>query len=107
MSLWVIAYCVGLSLLTEVTQYLLIYRTQSFQTLKSNLEKHAKKLDEAKLATGKSLKKKQARLDNWRDEAGKQVVALNYKTGMVVSAPLAPFLQSEPPCSQPPCMAFL
>ncbi|GAB4820699.1 hypothetical protein N2152v2_007745 [Parachlorella kessleri] len=81
--LWVIGFCVALSLVTEVAQYLFIYRTQSFKTLKANLEKHAKKLDEAKSATSKNLKKKQARLDNWREEAGRQVVSLNYKSGFV------------------------
>ena len=82
----VLAYCVGLTLLTEVAQYLLVYRTSNFKTLKANLEKHSKKLDEAKSgAQSKNLKKKQARLETWQEAAGRQIVSINWKTGTVVS----------------------
>lgn len=85
-SLYVVAYSVALSLFTETVQYLLIYRTSAFRTLKANLEKHKKKLDEAKSATGgsKGLKKKQTRLETWQQEAAKQTASIQWWTMITV-----------------------
>ena len=89
----VIATGFGLAFGTELLQYLLIYRTQSFRTLKANLEKHAAKVEEARdgnttsstSSRSKAVKKREARLQDWEDEAAKQLAAMNMKSGIIVS----------------------
>lgn len=84
--LGVIAYTGALALLTELTQYFFIYRTTRFRTLKTNFEKHAQKLEAAKgTTTSRGVKKREAKLQGWEGEAGKEVGLLQFKTGFVVS----------------------
>jgi hypothetical protein len=84
--LGVIAYTGSLVLLTEFLQYLFIYRTTRFKTLKTNFEKHAQKLEAAKgTTTSRGVKKREAKLQGWEGEAGKEVGLLQFKTGFFVS----------------------
>ena len=73
---------------TELLQYLLVYRTSNFKTLKANIEKHAAKVEEAKdgssASSAKAVKKREARLQGWEQEAGKQITAVNFKCGAIV-----------------------
>lgn len=85
MVLGVIGYCIALSLVTETILYLIVYRTPTFKSVKANLERHAKKAEEAKsLSSGKNLKKKQARLESWKEEAAKQLYSIQIRSGIVV-----------------------
>ena len=82
----VIGLAFGLTLATELLQYFLIYNTSSFRALKANVEKQAAKVEVARDAsTSKSLKKNQARLTSWEEEAGKQLASVNMKAGAIVS----------------------
>jgi uncharacterized membrane protein (DUF106 family) len=83
--LGIIVYTIALSLCTEVAQYLFVYRTSRFRSLKKNFEKHAQKLEAAKDAsTSKSIKKRETRLQGWEGEAGREIFMVQLKTGIVV-----------------------
>ena len=84
----VIGVAFAITLVTELLQYFLIYNTSSFRALKANVEKSASKVEAARDAStsnSKSLKKNQARLTSWEEEAGKQLAAVNMKAGAIVS----------------------
>lgn len=83
--LGIVAYTIALALCTEVLQYLFVYRTPKFRTLKKNFEKHAQKLEAVKdSSTSKSVKKRETRLQGWEGEAGKELFMVQLKTGVVV-----------------------
>ena len=150
----VIAFSATAALITELLQWVFVWRTPGFQALKANLAKHAAKVEEAKVRrccgcglpppclllplpppllmlrcccccayapamaclpgmptfraiahrpsptqsfcvadprqegtqTAKNVKKKEARLQTWREAAAKQVAQYNMKAGVVVSA---------------------
>lgn len=83
----VIAWCSAAALGAEALQWVFVWRTPGFQALKANLLKHSRKVDEAKEAAigPKSLKKKEARLDSWKREAGRQLAKYNTMSGVIVS----------------------
>ena len=83
----VIGFAFALTLGTELLQYFLIYSKSSFKTLKVNFEKQAAKVELARDASSssKSLKKNQDRLQQWEEECGKQLAAVNMKAGAIVS----------------------
>lgn len=85
----VIAFSSASALITEFLQWALVWRTPGFVALKANLAKHAAKVEEAKegSTSKKNLSKREARLENWRKEASRQVASYNMKAGFVVSAP--------------------
>lgn len=84
----VIGVSLAVAFATELIQYLLIYRTSNFRTLKANLEKHAAKVEVARDAsTSRAVKKREARLQGWEEEAGRQLAAANFKSGGIVSKP--------------------
>lgn len=84
MILAVIGYSAAVALVSEILAWLLIYRTKSFKSLKINLEKHASKVETAG-GTSKNMKKREARLQEWEEEAGKTVAGVNFKTATIVS----------------------
>ncbi|PSC72904.1 Transmembrane and coiled-coil domain-containing 1 [Micractinium conductrix] len=84
----VIAFSATAALITELLQWVFVWRTPGFQALKANLAKHAAKVEEAKegTQTAKNVKKKEARLQTWREAAAKQVAQYNMKAGVVTMA---------------------
>lgn len=87
----VIAFSTTAALVTEFLQWFFVWRTPGFVTLKNNLSKHEKLVDDAKeTSTTKNLKKKEQRLQTWRTEAGRQMASYNMKASVVVSRPLPP-----------------
>ncbi|KAL4443728.1 hypothetical protein ABPG75_011465 [Micractinium tetrahymenae] len=84
----VIAFSSASALITEFLQWALVWRTHGFVALKANLAKHAAKVEEAKegSASKKNLSKREARLENWRKEASRQVAQYNMKAGFVMMA---------------------
>lgn len=85
--LGVIAYGAAMALISEFVAYWFIYRTSSFQALKSNIEKHAQKLETAKDSNAsKGVKKHEARLQGWETAASKQIASVQFKAGIIVSA---------------------
>lgn len=85
----VIAFSSASALITEFLQWALVWRTPGFVALKGNLAKHAAKVEEAKegSASKKNLSKREARLENWRKEASRQVAQYNMKASFVVRSP--------------------
>ncbi|KAL4858444.1 Calcium load-activated calcium channel [Chlorella vulgaris] len=81
----VIAFSTTAALLTEFLQWFFVWRTPGFVTLKNNLSKHEKLVDDAKeTSTTKNLKKKEQRLQTWRTEAGRQMASYNMKASVVL-----------------------
>ena len=106
LPLGVIGVSLTAALLTECLLWFFVYSTKQFKTFKANIEKHSKKVEtaEASGSSNKGAKKKKDKLDAWREEAGKDVVANNFKSGAIVSP--APPLQRRRDavmrCPRPP-----
>ena len=102
-----IAFATVAALAAETVAYLYIYRTSSFRTLKTNLEKHGNKVEVAKDgSSAKGVKKKEVRLAGWEEATSKQIASVQFKTGLIVSfggccplsgLPFCPFSGMPPP----------
>ena len=87
MPLAVVGFAVGMALFAEFIQYVIVYRTPAYQRMKANLDKHAAKVETAKDATSSTLnvKKREARLQEVQQEAGKLNASVQFKSAVVVS----------------------
>lgn len=83
--LGVVMYNLTWALLAEVMCWFFIYSSPKFKNLKIQIEKHLAKVDDGKDSSSKSNKKREARLQPWREEASKQFMSIQFKTGIIVS----------------------
>lgn len=96
--IFVVIYSLCFALLGECINWFFIYRSPKFQTLKKNIELHHAKLEQAKSpdASGsqqqpkgsKAAQKRQDRIQPWKEEASKQLMANQFKTSVIMVATL-------------------
>lgn len=91
MPLAVVAFAALLALAAECVQYYFVYSTPNFQRMKANLEKLAQKVDDAKDgAAAVNVKKREAKLKEWQQEAGKLNASVQFKSAIIVSGACRP-----------------
>lgn len=103
MPLAVVGFAVAMAMFAEFIQYIVVYRTPAYQRMKANLDKHASKVETAKDATSSALnvKKREAKLQEWQQEAGKLNAGVQFKSAVVVSATASWRLPAAPPVTAP------
>jgi Integral membrane protein EMC3/TMCO1-like len=88
MPLGICAYSIATVLTSEIVMWLFIYRTPGFKALQANLAKQSTKLEAAKDGqSSKGLKKREARMEKSKEEAGRFMISMNFKTSVIVSPP--------------------
>lgn len=83
-GLQVVAFAAAMALVGEVLLWWFIYRKPEFKALKAGLEKATAKLEEAKDGAAANSKKREARLQKWKEETAKHVASNSLKSGVMV-----------------------
>ncbi|KAJ6870652.1 transmembrane and coiled-coil domain-containing protein 1-like [Populus alba x Populus x berolinensis] len=89
-SLTVVGISICTAIICETISWILIYRTNSYKSLKSSIDKASKKLetmktDTAKITTKKSKTKKIDRVESSLKESSRDLSLFKFKSGAVVA----------------------